>query len=702
MADEKITFQLDLDDAEFTASALKAKKNVEALGSSDNLKGLLDSLSKGTASLSELGGAASGNLSNLISIAASAAPVLAGLAVAGASIKAAFDLTMEAENIKAISVQFGILAGQAGLSASAMSEGLKKASGGLIEETELLKLANKAMLEMGNAAARLPELMEISRKAAVVLGQDAKSTFESLSQAIAMGNQRMLKHAGIMLDVNKVYRDYAASIGVTATALNESGKQHALMNAVIEKAKVDLAGINPDIKEAANEWQKLKVTIEELSKAFAVAFNVVMGDAVKGWLILLNQAGDSMKNFFAINFGDPVDKAKASVNGLGAELGTLASLIVENQNKLEAGKKNGFNWWESDEQSLQHTISNLQAQFDKVRALKQQQDQILKQDEAKNAASEAANTKKPDAGGQIDRVAQQKQEAKFQEDMQKLAKETYTMKVGLVNSYADIDVLLNQRILDEAQRNQTVYKQIDAQKAAGEITSAQAAALTAQENEMHELKMRQLARDTEAERIKLLQDYQKNATTTFQGVARAAQSEAEQQKHWLTDAGIQGKFIFDSLATAGVDAFDALGRGAANGSFELKQALLGALGSVCSSYGKAMMLASLWPFDPLVFSAGAALVVLGGYISASSSAGSSGPDVSSSAPTSPGLSASNAAQGGTLATAVAPNTDQTGPKSVSINIEGNYFDTDQTRLKLIDLIRQSSDATDYQFRKIGQ
>jgi hypothetical protein len=700
MADEKYTLQLDLDDADFVAKALSAKKNMASLGDKDNLKGLLEGLAEGNQKLGELGDAADGGLGNLVSIASRAGPVLAGIAVAAASIKAAFDLTLEAESVIAVNAQFEILTRQAGISGAALAEGLKASANGLIEETDLLKLANKAIVEMGASASRLPELLEIARKSAIVMGTSATDAFNSLQSAIAMGNQRMLKHAGIILDINKVYRDFAAANNTTAAALSEAGKQQALMNAVLEKGQKDLSGIDPDIKQATNTWIQFKVTMQAVMEAIALAFNSVAGDAVKYWLGQLKEAAEATKNFFVANFGAPVDQARLKVQQFGGELNRLASLIVENQNKLEEGRKNGFHWWDNDEKGYEHTIERLKAQYDQLRAQQKQEQDLLKQDAAKQAS---ANKSGGSAGAPIiDKTAQAKEEAKFQQEMQRLEKETYDLRVKLVNSTTQIEALGREQRLMEETKYQNEIKAIETSET---LSRSQKQQLEEQAYINHQLRMRQIDQQTEEDRIKLLQQYQKNSTTTFQGISRAAQATAAEQTRWLTNAGIQGKFVFDKLSDAGVNAFDALGRGAATGSNELAASLLKSLADICSSYGKAMMLASLWPFNPAVFAAGAALVVLGGFVSAKAGGGGAagGGDVGS---VSAGSSGGSGSSLGTTAfpSAAAPVSmaSSTGPKHVTIAIEGNYFDTESTRMRLVELVRASADATDFDLRKIGQ
>ena len=48
-----------------------------------------------------------------------------------------------------------------------------------------------------------------------------------------------------------------------------------------------------------------------------------------------------------------------------------------------------------------------------------------------------------------------------------------------------------------------------------------------------------------------------------------------------------------------------------------------------------------------------------------------------------------------------PHLDETQKKSVTIQVQGNYFETEQTKTRITEMIRETSDATDYKFQQIG-
>ena len=133
----------------------------------------------------------------------------------------------------------------------------------------------------------------------------------------------------------------------------------------------------------------------------------------------------------------------------------------------------------------------------------------------------------------------------------------------------------------------------------------------------------------------------------------------------------------------------------------IEHAVLGMLGKVAGKYGETMMLASLWPFNPAVFAAGAALEVLAGAL------GEVGSTSSSSAVSAPSAASSSTSDvASSKATAASQTPDVSSAQSahgqaVTVNVQGSVLDSPATGMRIVDLIRQASDQTNYSYVQIG-
>jgi len=112
---------------------------------------------------------------------------------------------------------------------------------GTIDNLTLLQNANRAIV-MGVKTEYLPEMIRISRAAALALGQDANFMFESIAVGTARQSKLILDNLGILLrNQDQVYENYAKSIGkASAAALTEAERTIAFQEAVIA-AGLDMA-----------------------------------------------------------------------------------------------------------------------------------------------------------------------------------------------------------------------------------------------------------------------------------------------------------------------------------------------------------------------------------------------------------------------------------------------------------------------------
>ena len=142
-----------------------------------------------------------------------------------------------------------------------------------------------------------------------------------------------------------------------------------------------------------------------------------------------------------------------------------------------------------------------------------------------------------------------------------------------------------------------------------------------------------------------------------------------------------------------------MGEGAESGADIMKGFMLNSIADIAQAQGEEMLAAAL--VNPAYAAAGAGLLVLSGAIRAaagglgkSSMGGTSfgGGDYGGV-----GSQSSFADQGAVnqLQPEVQPK------KTVHINVMGHYFETEQTKMALLQMIRENSDATDFIYNQIS-
>lgn len=177
-------------------------------------------------------------------------------------------------------------------------------------------------------------------------------------------------------------------------------------------------------------------------------------------------------------------------------------------------------------------------------------------------------------------------------------------------------------------------------------------------------------------------------------ISVTAQEIAQSINKWIVGSASSAFEAFGGALAKGENAFEAFGK-----------SILKSLGALLIQFGTMLIAVgaglSTVPFlfglqGPAAIAAGVAAVVLGGALSALGGGGAG-----STASTGGGVSSAGA--GGTTGSSGGFDTQdlpekEKERKSVTIQIQGSYFETEQTRTRLVEMIQEASDATDFSFR----
>lgn len=667
MAEQSWKFSLDI--KEFTENALKAKGTIEKLGDAENLAGLTEGLLKTTTALGVV-------------------------AAAAFAFKKALDFVEEAEAIQKINNQFEILTKNAGLSGAAIKEGLVGAAGGLADDTEILKAANEEVVRLGTNSQKLPQIMDLARKATAVMGGDMVERFKEISNAVAAGNQKQLKNMGIIVDVQKSYKDYAKTIGQTIDSLSEEQKQHALLGAVLKQGEQQFKGIADGTGSATLGMKKLGVTLNELKELFVLAFDRTIGPTIRRMVDNMNVLATATTSWFKDHFGTDSDQAAAKAAKLAEQINVISNKINEAKaDRVEGGFWNNL-WYGKD--GPDKAIADLEKQREALRATR---------------AELLGKVEKPPEEGQAE-VAPKKDNSLILAERTKLEQDLLTMrqkrlddesktaqvhvtedgqmeydsdqaiqeKIANLNTEA---MVKKQALIDKyGENNAIVNQQIE------EIEKDRAAKAIALEDEV------------KTAREKSLQNWVNHSQTASQGVDRAFRKGTEDNKRALTDWGKTGDMVYNSFKGHALSAFKGVAAGTQTASQAMKGMVFGTVADTAEAKGSEMILAGIWPPNPPAIAGGLALLALssklssmaggasagGGSVGGGGGAGGGGGSVSSSSTEVPGT----------------PQLQEAPKKTVTFTVQGHMFNTEQTQKHIVDMIKQESDATDFRFRQVGQ
>lgn len=666
MADDKDTWEIDIDNKEAIKKLMATKAAIEKLGDANNLSGLI----KG---LTQVG-------------------IIAGtLGAAYFALKGTFDAVFEAESIRQFNAQFEILTKNAGIAGDTLKRKLEDASGGLIDDTELIKLANKSLVEMGDNAQRLPEIMTTARKVTQVFGGDLAANFEQINQAIATGQTRMLRHMGLIIDQNKAYQDYAKSIGTTVGALSQAGRQEAILNAVLDESGKRFKGVNGDLKEATNTWIQLKVTIQNVIEVITLAFEKTMGPRVREVLKNLSGWATHFKKSLQSEFGEGADAAKAKTEVLTQKLNDLGAELFD----LE-GKQRGF-FGKIFLGDPEKKAAKIREEMASVRAELQGLMADNKKAEEESTAQDAGPIKK---ASRIDTSERLKQESKYNQEIAKMREKRLEDEMNHIQTLDQFEAQSasqTKALKDiELEEEKARIQEVQAEREKGTITNQQAEEMIVEIHRQSAQRQQEIDDELRRRREEALDHYVEHSQSASDGIARAFEAGSKRAQMDLNNFGKMGTMAFNSVGKHAKQAFIDMGSGAKSGSDAMKGFFFNVLADMAEQKGEFHLLAGLWPPNPVELGAGAALLALSGFLrSQAGGAGSGGGG---------GGGFGGGAGGGAEAGlgAERPGTaEMQQKKTLTVSIAGNYFETEQTRTRLMEMLRETQDMTDFRLVKIG-
>lgn len=675
MSDEQQTFKLDLDIKEFVESAGHAKKAISEIAETESIAGLAEA------------------------VLAVAGP-LAIVGVAALALKVTFDQVFEGEQIKRTNALFNSLAESAGLTGETLKEDLVKAAHGMATENDVIQAANKSMVLLGDNAARMPEIMNLARNATRAFGGDLTEKFQQISYAIASGSQRMLRQNGIMIDVQKAEKDYARELGITSDLLTDAGKKQAIMNAALEFGEKKFKDVASAQKDALTSAAQFKVTIREIGEAFTVAFEKIAGPTVRSVMSALADAAKSVKDSIMSTLGEGSEKAAADINILNRQIQSTKNLMDDMR------RQPGFIPGSANFKNLEASLDSLQA--------KMRQEQSLEDEIARKKASQhvqhmaESHDEQADANAKfIDQDKLHKEELKLIEEIKKAKLAAAQEDIGDASTMEELKEARVSR--DEALEEQHEAKISELRRRASE-TGGRLHSLYLQQIEVENNKFESEKSKNEAaeyaEEQRMNDNRLRSAKTMYEGFSAASAKSAHDAMGGMTAMGKLGQTTFTVMQKRGGEMFQNLGKAAVDGSMSaadvMKGFFLNALGDIAQSQGEMYLAMGLAPGGQGYLAAGAGLLALSGVLHAL--AGSSGGSSSSYSGGGGSLGGGDVGGGPSSSTssatpAAAPPTPQ---KAVTIQVMGHYFETEQTKTALMDMVRSATDATDFKYVQIGQ
>ncbi len=209
---------------------------------------------------------------------------IAAAAIAGA-ILVVDRFAERADRLSSLSRGFETLTGRIGETTEAMLIGMRRASAGFVTDAGLIEQANNAMiLGLPITAKSMEELTSSAIKLGRAMGIDATRSIQSMVTGIGRQSRLMLDNIGLIVNAEKAYAQYAATLGVTVEQLTDAQRKLAFYNETVKQAEIKSKGLTVETGASIESWKQLKVaitnTIDEYLRFIAVQGSTKIDDKI--------------------------------------------------------------------------------------------------------------------------------------------------------------------------------------------------------------------------------------------------------------------------------------------------------------------------------------------------------------------------------------------------------------------------------------
>lgn len=238
------------------------------------------------------------------------------------------DTSQAGANFERLGGSFENLASQYGSSGQAILTAVESVTQGTLSQSVIMQQANNAMLlGVADSSDEFETLAKIAVDRGRAMGISMEYAFESIVKGVGRLSPLILDNLGIVLDADKTYAEYAATLGKTADALSDNEKRQALL----ARLKEEVSNFDSSaVMDGAAAWERLAASMENATAAAGgwINANTPLLDTLKGISDILNVTAGRMSDDTVTKIrgiATEVAGAKEILKGYEKELADMTS-----------------------------------------------------------------------------------------------------------------------------------------------------------------------------------------------------------------------------------------------------------------------------------------------------------------------------------------------------------------------------------------
>ncbi|OFV47362.1 phage tail tape measure protein [Oligella sp. HMSC09E12] len=180
------------------------------------------------------------------------------------------------------------------------------------------------MIQAQMDLSKATELARLAQDAATIGDISSSEALERLIHGVQTSQTEILRGIGITVNFEQAYRNFAATLGVTASELSEQEKMQARVNAVMEQGESIAGAYEESMKNANKQMGSMARYADNLAVKMGEAYQPIYSKTIEALTVGLKVANNNAREFSIILAGVTTSLAVATTGVLALKTGVFA------------------------------------------------------------------------------------------------------------------------------------------------------------------------------------------------------------------------------------------------------------------------------------------------------------------------------------------------------------------------------------------
>lgn len=250
-----------------------------------------------------------------------------------------------------------------GEDASASLDKFKTATRGLVSELDLIQQFNQAVqLQAVKTSDEFAALADTAILLGKAVGRGPVESINDLTVGLGRQSPRILDNLGIIVDAEKAYADYAASVGKSADELSDMEKRTAFTTAAINRMKDAAGPLAGATGGVADKFTQFKVSISDLLEKAGQPLLGILGEILPQLTRMSREIGE----FLSENKAKLAEQLSLALSGVAEAVKNAADYLEKRGivGALEDARVAAVDLWERFKAEAARAIGIVKGEID--------------------------------------------------------------------------------------------------------------------------------------------------------------------------------------------------------------------------------------------------------------------------------------------------------------------------------------------------